>query len=751
MRRPLLCLALGCLLVTPLLWAGQDPSLADRTYNVQLRYRIDAGRQQRYRLFHALVKRLAEAGFQKAKGLEGEELFGTEMTGTMPGRGLPALLENVYVQTAILTPTDFQPGEEPVLVRFYLTTALGAGRQKEVADRARELLKPLGFVENVGADDQEATRLLGRLPAGQLKDILKEKWNVPVAATVEPGVTVVKVALIKAAVVLPEPEGFQAPPAAESPASPPAELAKVSPELRAVLAGEANAEKSSRVEVILRSVPPASDPLFTLRNAGLTLQGRLGPVVFGELKGADLTRLAALPEVSGVRLPQPARDFAGEVVFVPVGRSVPAGKEPLPWVRQTAEAKAIVIASDFRGFEGKKGGSLPTNTRLLDFTGELSPTLTPEPAPTGEGLGEGTRLAEKLVQGTGIKELLLVRIDAAAPFQIESVAQAVAGRTWQSTALLARIDELRAAQSRLDERRKQLRVLRRLALDNFGIDESAKAARENYRNAQAEFEKQETELRETGAKLLAFQATARELKGAGTVLIGLAWTDGYGDLPGGLPVLRFLDAQLLQGASWLQAVPVRQAAVWQGLFRDGDDNGVMEYVEKAPSGQRADLNFLAWQPKEGAKAAELPAGLQLRVQMQWQEAHDPKFAVAGDDPYRQPIAPLRLTLLRQRDPSGKKLPADVFDVVARSDAYVQRLENDERASIYQVTLTHTLAQPGRYALLVEGKAPTSLAPPGSADVTGRRGELRPKLVLQTLSAEHRGSGKVIFGDYHSGE
>ena len=41
--------------------------------------------------------------------------------------------------------------------------------------------------------------------------------------------------------------------------------------------------------------------------------------------------------------------------------------------------------------------------------------------------------------------------------------------------------------------------------------------------------------------------------------------------------------------------------------------------------------------------------------MQWCEAHDPEFFERGEDLYREPLADLRLLLLRQRDPSGIKL------------------------------------------------------------------------------------------------
>src|SRR5262249_39286903 len=134
---------------------------------------------------------------------------------------------------------------------------------------------------------------------------------------------------------------------------------------------------------------------------------------------------------------------------------------------------------------------------------------------------------------------------------------------------------------------------------------------------------------------------------------------------------RYLSAPLSRQGSpsdrppllWFQSAGNTRGQTWSGLFHDEDDNGFMEF---APAGSplkkgqwTRELSFLAWQPFNKQETAELPSGVRLRISLQWREPHDPDYYMrAGDDDfYRKPLADLRLSLLRQRDPSGKTLPA----------------------------------------------------------------------------------------------
>ena len=743
MRRLLLCLSLGLTLAFTLGTAAQDQAPAgEPAYSVQLRFKIDAGRAQRYRLFQTFTKRLAAAGFQKNPGQEGEDHYAAEMTGTLPAKALPALLADSFVQTAVLTPKGFAPADEQqsVLTRFYLTTALGINRQKDVTEQARTALAPLGFQESVAADTHGGSQLLGWLPFGRLKQLLTDKQDVLVKPATEPGLTVVKVPLIKAAVVIPEPDNLKgAQEASPAPALTDKNLERVSADLRAALASAG--EKKLRVEVVLRSVPAPSDPLLDFQAAGLALDGRFGPVLYGQATAGSITLLAAMPEVSSIRLPQAARGYgAFEVDFVPLNRPASSANRP-------KQIKAVVIASDFTGYQALVGKGLPKNTRLIDFTRELSPDFTPAERGAGDGAAsEGTRLAERFVSEHHVDELVLARIDSAAPYQVEAVAATIDGRAWTSPAFLARIAELQQAQRRVEEERSELRVVRRIALDNFGIDPTARANRDKYRQRQKDFDSLEKEVNAKSQRLLDFRAQARELEGASLVLVALTWTDGYADLHGVLPTLRFMDRGALQSAAWWQAVPVRGPGVWEGHFREAD--GVLQF---AAGGIRPDLNFMGWRTKAGETNSLLPAGAVVQLKLQWQEAHDPRYTSSAEDAYRLPIAPLKLLVLRQRDPSGKGVPADLFDVVARSAGWPERLENDARHAVYQTEVKFQVAQPGRYLVVIEGKQPVSLAPAGSATLLNQKSEIRPRLTVEAIDPAHRAAGQVVFETVGAGK
>src|SRR5260370_40641300 len=70
----------------------------------------------------------------------------------------------------------------------------------------------------------------------------------------------------------------------------------------------------------------------------------------------------------------------------------------------------------------------------------------------------------------------------------------------------------------------------------------------------------------------------------------------------------------------------------------------------------------------GVQTCALPisAKATIRISIEWQEVHDPEFALQGDDVYREPLAKLGLAVFRQRDPAGAQLPADDFEWIARA-------------------------------------------------------------------------------------
>lgn len=143
---------------------------------------------------------------------------------------------------------------------------------------------------------------------------------------------------------------------------------------------------------------------------------------------------------------------------------------------------------------------------------------------------------------------------------------------------------------------------------------------------------------------------------------------------------------------------------------------------------------------------DLPAGTRLRLSLQWREAHDPLYAQTGEDPYRQPLARnMRILLLRQFDPTGKRQPADDMEVVAQSVDAGMRLSAAPNSAVYEITLDVKLPQAGRYAVRIGGIAPESIYPPGDPTLPfmRKRSDLNVRLFVAPLDA----SGRAIFHDF----
>src|SRR5262249_35213085 len=91
----------------------------------------------------------------------------------------------------------------------------------------------------------------------------------------------------------------------------PADQAKIAPDLRGALAEKEEAATPRRVEIILWTTPAPTDRMWqdTLRQAGpdLVIEGQLGPVVSVSVPISRVPTLAALPIVSVIRSPRPAR------------------------------------------------------------------------------------------------------------------------------------------------------------------------------------------------------------------------------------------------------------------------------------------------------------------------------------------------------------------------------------------------------------------------------------------------------------
>ena len=132
-----------------------------------------------------------------------------------------------------------------------------------------------------------------------------------------------------------------------------------------------------------------------------------------------------------------------------------------------------------------------------------------------------------------------------------------------------------------------------------------------------------------------------------------------------------------------------------------------------------------------------------------------------------------MQLLRQRDPAHEKLPADAFDLVARTTGVPQRLEHLPSGSVYEHVLEVPLEEAGRYAVriekqvdsvwlflphaerktpvyrLLEGLTPTGIRPLGAPTLPAmeKHWELRTRLHVEILDEPSRLQGRAVFADF----
>jgi hypothetical protein len=534
---------------------------------------------------------------------------------------------------------------------------------------------------------------------------------------------------------------------------------KFSPAFRALLADPEAKAQPRRLEVILALTPPEGDrswlPLLRPRGSGIVVEGQIGPLVTVYGPPAAVADLARFPEVAVIRLPRLARQDA-----LPDLARDPAAVRPLlsPGARlhalpRGAATRVAVVDSNFRGWEAEKEqGRLPANVRLIDLTAERNPDLRPDPYPDGPGPGGGTAFALALARLHPDLDLVLVRVDPAAPYMLQAVAAAINGAPRPSINLDNRLEELQFRRGQLAVRRDQLLLERRVVLSDPREEEEPLKRREKYFKDQAAFDREQQEFDARQERYLQFGRDLRALRGINLVVSGLVWNEGYG-ADEAMPLGCYFDDRPFRAATWFQAVGDVRGQAWSGYFRDADGNRVMEFAPPEaplpPGSWTRELNFLAWRPRGGEVTPALPEKVRLRLTLQWKEAHDPNFLRIGEDAYRLPLADLRLVVLFQPDPAGEKRPADDLEVVAQSSGPGYRLEAVPNRGTYELVVPLDVNRPGRYAVRIEGRAPDGILPPGAAALPAARrvGELRPRLLVETLE----GPGRALLQDFATDE
>jgi hypothetical protein len=743
-------------------------SAAPKEYKVLVRYRIRAGVNQRLQQFARMLEYFKSIGFKKDPGpeTEPEDPDQVLMSGTISSANARKLLMDPHVRSLLLIPASYQlptGDQDLVLVRLELSSTASLQVRQGLAAQLSRLLQGVGFQESIGYDNEGHTRILGSIPASKLRALLEDLrsqsggWLAPGAAQSELPSPLRSQWPLVVAEVIPVPAGTAI--RTEVPAAPPISegqeyLLKISHGLR-----NTKQETPNRIELVLSTIPAPDDRTWQEQllaaSPGLTIEGRVGPLVTAKATAQQITALAKLPGVITVRLPRPA---AYQVVssFQPPPVGAPASamsrfSRVMAASRGKGRLRIAVVDDDFSGFEQLVGKQLPTDTQMVDLTAACDPQIQGR-APAGEGdLGHGTQTASAIAKALPGAQLTLVRIDRDAPFQLYEVARYVNGDPVESISLDRRRDELLEESARLQVAHDQLLKERKEVLENFSQDKNALAQREAFEKKQTELSRREAEYHKREARFLKLSVDLNRLKGTDMVVCGLAWSDGY-PTAGSSTMTHYFDDRPSRGATWLQATGKESREAWAGVFRDEDGNGVMEFAPFAtvlPQGRwTPELNFLGWQAQNGTVSPDLPDKAKLRISVQWREPHDPKLS-GRQDFYQSPLANLKLVVLRQRDPSGKTLRADVLEVVAQSSDLPLRLVSQPAFAIYEQTLEFTVPAAGRYALRVEGKQPVDIRP-GSVPtlpVMERHWELHPRIFVSAIDGPSQSGGHPVLLDY----
>jgi hypothetical protein len=783
-------------------------------YDVVIRYRIQAERNERVLQFEAMTKYFASLGFKETENDENEtapfDPTAQIMEGTIPSKTAHELFKDRRVQTIVLSPAGMKPPADPAALMRASVEISPSRDQLALWNQTDFALAKAGFVKDVGFDSRKFTVHRGMVPANVVPKLLRDLrqqpsgWflpdlprelfatlpdGTPTPFLVKPFADVLPVRVVEIfGPAEPPPAVVTLPPI---PADQP-NLNKWTADLRRKMAEEGVATKPLRLEVVLAVTPPEYDrdwrgPFIP---TGALIEGRVGNVVTVLVpQGSKAADIAGLAEVASMRLPRVASGLTRPPEPTPAEpkkeekeKQVHYLAEPVPVKdidalkitgldRLHAAGKlgqgmrVVIIDTDFAGWEkhfpppGKdaKTGAVT----LLDLTAERNRDVQPEPMP-GE-LGHGTQCALAVRVAAPAADLYLVRVPADAPYQIINVARAVRGDEFRTEGLITRRLEIEADSNDLELRRRAARLEYERAFEDFSDDETPRQRRVAAQQALRKLDEEGRVLLTRQVRVELLERNIGHLTGCQIVLCQLQWNTGFA-LDAASAISRFLDDWLTRPKSpqttrhltqpnpgerplWFQPAGDTQGQSWTGLFNDVDKNGVMEFgspdSELKIGRWSRELNFLS-ATVDGKQVLDLSAGAKIRVSVQWREPHDPTMTELD---YRVPVAPMRLQLVKQRDPSGEKYGSDEIDVVAASEGLPSRLHIEPQFGVYEHTLEITLPADGRYAVRLEGRVPTSLRPFNVPTLVGQEvdWELRPRVFVESSD----GRGRFGLADYSS--
>lgn len=763
------------------------PPRADKL-DLQIRYRIRADRDERARQFRALDAHLKNLNFvhspREDADLEILDPTHERFSGTIPSARVLDTLADVRVNTILFAPAGYKfpdTSDKPVSLRIGIATGLSPNDQQRLHGQVVAQLGHMGFREAIGYDHRNYTWVRGDLPYGNLGRLLKDLrrepsgWFLPDGPPELLPPPIRDVLPIRWVEVVPDADLSFLPPQTVPP-----NRAIFTPDLRAYMDSPASKGRPLKVEVVL-DVPADEVQLSRIRarlRVGYTsmqvnprttrtepvtasVEGAVGHTVTVNFPVAtDVERLSYEPGVITIRLPRPGLETVAPLA---ADRQPDSAAAVLAATRlgrihglgyRGKGTRIVVIGSDFRGVAELIGKGLPADSRFIDLTAELTPTLEPLPPFTNRVSG-GLAAAKAAHLAAPDAHLTLVRVDPTALFQVLGVARFVRGKVEYSEAIQSRTLEL---SNKADELRHQYLdavAEYQKAFANPDEGDIAQARRDRARRDLEVITKERELLAVWIDRSIRLQADMKSLDGADVVVNTLVWDTGY-RLDGLSDLSQLLDqtfagdaeqAPLIRSATrprvvprpvWVQAASPMVGSVWAGPYLDANQNGVMEFAPPvAPipvGGWTRELNFFG---TRGPDSATLPAGVRVRVTAQWREPHDPA-AYAG----RGSVFPLTLRVFRQLDPEGKVRASDELLEVARSATGPFRVGKEPTYGVYEQIVEFDVAETGMFGLRVEG---VPVFDPGLP-------ALRPHIeIIPRITVEFVGTapdkGRAVFASY----
>ena len=734
---------LVCLLgsmVLPSQDAAPNRSTIPGSYEFDLLGRFNPeNREQRLEQYKAIRMDVERAGCKLSWSEEEARNFASERGLSFVHGVAPLGRENdLTLSPAILGAVLWKEGSEPPakgkVVRVEVRLITG-GDDKELLRRfrnTRTLLQDQGFQEAYGYDHNHFQRMIGSLPAEKLGSVLRG-LNKEAAGKNADFAPVALLITGEEASFSPE----------MKPIPPEGILRKVPPDSRSVLGemavkegarpeGEGNqpgaaqpSEQASskepvRLEVVLNRVVPLTVgedtvdlPWWSSLGEGAILEGRIGPLLSVRVTPEQARKIAQQADVAVVRLPR-------EAVRVPAGSSQAEFPKPvglpldlranIPGARPDFRTPLVVVVhDDFRGWETR----VP-RAHLLDLTRERNSLFLPDPVQgPGDGVGDGTRMAGLLAERSGGTRIILARIDPKSPAMLGRILQAIRGGALQDGLLGSRATEVATELARLNGFQQQLLDEQEsLFLNAEGDTEAVVLRKGEVREA----------LEKTKAKLVALSHLDREMRlhrghllelsQASVVLSGLAWAEGH-PLDGSAVLSRYLDDALGKKVIWFQAAPDLSAMVWTGTARDANHNRLLEFDSRVAVERAHGAEFLplVWGQEPGAKVAgasrTLSAPATIRLTLQWRESVRAELVQNYPQFLEEPIQAMRLLVVRKGNGEGADT---LWTPVGTADGVAQKILQEPHSATWEQQVTLTMAEPGEYAIQVEGSPPRNTMP-----------------------------------------